>query len=79
MWANMSTLITVYQHVTAKLNWRREFSSCLKFNRAVHIEPNISDSPCCIREPIVNQRLLSILKLFSSSESVLQGWGLCHS
>ena len=36
--------------------------------------------PCCIREPMVNQKaLLSVMQFSSSSGSWMQGWGLSHS
>lgn len=36
--------------------------------------------PCCIRVPMVNQKLLANENWFStSSDSVWQGWGLFHS
>ena len=38
------------------------------------------DIPCCISEPMLNQRELSKLNWFSTtSESGLQGFGLYHS
>ena len=59
------------------LNWK-----CLEMRyeksgnnfKHIHSRLNVVYPPCCMREPIVNQRLLSMLKLFfNNCESTLHG------
>lgn len=43
-------------------------------------EMGATSEPCCMREPVVNQKLLERLNWFSSSSgSSMHGYGLSHS
>ena len=52
----------------------------LKNSYLVEVAIGATSAPCCIIEPIVNQKLFARLNWFSnSSGSTLQGYGLSHS
>lgn len=57
----------------ASLDPQQKSGTCAKRGRQRRL-------PCCMRAPTPNQKLLSRVKLFSTtSESGLHGWGLYHS
>lgn len=67
--------------ITRRTIFRNRIEQCVNFARKLQWHTlGFRSLPCCIRVPMVNQKLLASENWFStSSDSVWQGWGLFHS